>query len=50
MPERNMSKAKFGAIACGARRMTGDELIAFCRATETNPNYFFDVVTEQDSA
>ncbi len=39
-PDLNMSKAKFSAIVCGERKMTGDELIAFCVATGTNPDYF----------
>ena len=39
-PDLNMSKAKFSAIVCGDRKMTGDELIAFCIATDTNPDYF----------
>lgn len=47
-PTLKMSKAKFSAIVCGGRRMTADELIAFCVATETNPNYFRDVA--QDTA
>lgn len=47
-PTLNMNKAKFSAIVCGGRRMTADELVAFCVATETNPNYFRDAA--QDSA
>lgn len=39
-PDLNMSKAKFSAIVCGYRKMTGDELIAFFVATGTNPDYF----------
>lgn len=39
-PNLGMSKAKFSAIVCGGRKMTGDELIAFCMATNTNPDYF----------
>lgn len=52
-PDLNMSAVKFSAIVCGGRRMTGDELIAFCKATETSPEYFFDAAaldTGQDSA
>ncbi len=45
-PTLKMSKAKFSAIVCGGRRMTADELIAFCVATETNPNYFRDVARD----
>lgn len=39
-PNLNMSKAKFSAIVCGERAMKGNELIAFCVATGTNPDYF----------
>lgn len=42
VPGLKMSTTKFSAIICGGRRMTGDELIAFCKATETSPDYFFD--------
>lgn len=35
-----MNRSKFSAIVCGSRKMTGDELLAFCMATETNPDYF----------
>lgn len=48
VPGLNMSKTKFSAIVCGGRKMTGDELVAFCMATETNPNYFCE--SAQDSA
>lgn len=48
-PHINMSKAKFSAIVCGTRKMTGDELIAFCVATGTSPDYFVGVAA-QDSA
>ena len=34
-PYLNMNPVKFSAIVCGSRKMTGDELIAFCRATDT---------------
>lgn len=39
-PSLNMSGAKFSAIVCGRRRMTGNELIAFCAATHTDPDDF----------
>lgn len=48
-PNLGMSKAKFSAIVCGGRKMTGDELIAFCMATNTNPDYFC-VAAARDSA
>lgn len=47
-PELNMSKTKFSAIICGGRKMSGDELIAFCVATGTDPNYFCEAA--QDTA
>lgn len=39
-PSLNMSPVKFSAIVCGGRKMTGDELIAFCMATNVSPDYF----------
>lgn len=39
-PKLEMNKTKFSAIVCGNRKMTGDELLAFCRATQTNPDVF----------
>lgn len=42
MPELNMSKTKFSAIVCGGRKMTGDELMVFCLATGTSPDYFYN--------
>lgn len=42
-PVIKMDRSKFSAIVCGSRKMTGDELIAFCKATGTNPDKFLDV-------
>lgn len=39
-PKLNMTRAKFSAIVCGGRKMTGDERIVFCMAIKTNPDYF----------
>lgn len=39
-PSLGMNRNKLSAIVCGTRKMTGDELLAFCMATETNPDYF----------
>lgn len=39
-PSLGMNRNKLSAIVCGSRKMTGDELLAFCMATETNPDYF----------
>lgn len=47
-PTLGMSRVKLSAIVCGGRKMTGDELIAFCMATNTCPDYFFNAA--QDSA
>lgn len=43
----NMDKSKFSAIINGRRNVTGDELIAFCKALEVDPNEFFE---EQEEA
>lgn len=40
-PDLKMNRNKFSAIVCGNRRMTGDELLAFCKATEINPDDLF---------
>lgn len=39
-PELQMNRNKFSSIVCGSRKMTGDELIAFCKATTTDPDAF----------
>lgn len=39
-PALGMNRSKLSAIVCGNRRMTGDELLAFCMATDTDPDYF----------
>lgn len=39
-PELEMDKSKFSAIIVGKRRMTGDELLAFCMALEVSPDEF----------
>lgn len=43
---RQTGVARVTRIVCGGRRMTADELIAFCVATETNPDYFRDVARD----
>ena len=43
-PSLDMDRSKFSAIITGNRKMTGDELLAFCMALEISP----DVFTEQD--
>ena len=39
-PSLGMNHNKLSAIVCGSRKMTGDELLAFCMATETKPDCF----------
>ena len=39
-PELNMDKNKFSAITNQKRKMSGDELLAFCMALEVNPDNF----------
>lgn len=38
----DMNKVKFSAIVCGTRKMSGEELLAFCKALKINPNIFLD--------
>lgn len=39
-PELAMNRSKFSCIITGKRKMTGDELLTFCQATEVNPDEF----------
>ncbi len=39
-PEMGMNRSKFSAIVTGKRRMSGDELLAFCQALEITPDEF----------
>lgn len=39
-PRLNMEKSKFSALINGKRKMSGDELIAFCQALEVTPDEF----------
>ena len=39
-----MDKNKISGIVAGSRKMTGDELLAFCMALEVSP----DIFTEED--
>ena len=43
-PSLDMDRSKFSAIITGNRKMTGDELLAFCMELEISP----DVFTEQE--
>ena len=39
-PELEMDKNKLSTILLGKRKMSGDELIAFCKALEISPDEF----------
>lgn len=39
-PELKMNAAKFSAIMTGRRKVTGEEMIAFCKALRKNPEIF----------
>lgn len=39
-PNLNLDSAKFSAMINGQRKMTGDELIAFCNVLEVSPDEF----------
>ena len=39
-PEIDMDKTKFSAIITGRRKMSGDELLVFCKALEITPDEF----------
>lgn len=43
-PSLEMDRTKFSAIVTGNRKMTGDELLAFCMALEISP----DIFTEEE--
>ena len=39
-PEIKMTNVKLSAIVTGRRTMSGDEMLAFCRAMRTSPDVF----------
>ncbi len=39
-PELCMDSVKFSSMTTGRRKMSGDELIAFCKALEITPDEF----------
>lgn len=41
-PQLKIDRVKFSAIVCGIRRMTGDELLAFCKAFKISPDVFLE--------
>ena len=48
-PSIQMNRNKFSNIVRGTRKMTGDELLIFCKATNTDPDVFFDIATSDES-
>lgn len=42
-PTLAMDRSKFSCITTGRRKMTGDELLTFCQATEVSPDEFLPV-------
>lgn len=42
LPELNMDRVKFSAVVCGVRKMTADELLAFCKAMRKSPDIFLE--------
>lgn len=45
-PEIDMNRNKFSAIVTGKRKMTGDELLVFCKALEITPDEFLHPQTQ----
>lgn len=39
-PDLQLNNAKFSALLSGQRKMTGDELIAFCKVLDVSPDEF----------
>lgn len=39
-PALKMDRSKFSSITTGKRKMSGDELLAFCKAVEVSPDEF----------
>ncbi len=39
-PKVDMDRKKFSAIITGKRKMSGDELLVFCKALEVTPDEF----------
>lgn len=46
-PSLEMTPNKFSAIVHGSRKIAGDELLAFCMATDTNQDYFCKAIHPQ---
>lgn len=49
-PDLHMNRSKFSAIVRGNRKMTGDELIAFCKAAEIDPDIFLEPKDEKPAS
>ena len=45
-PDIAMDRSKFSAIATGKRKMSGDELLIFCKALEVSPDRFLKTEME----
>ena len=42
-PEIKMTNVKLSAIVTGKRAMSGDEMLAFCRAMKKSPDVFLGI-------
>lgn len=49
-PSLNMDRSKFSAIVRGGRKMTGDELLIFCKALGESPDSFYKIATDSDTS
>lgn len=41
-PDIKMTNVKLSAIVTGRREMSGDEMLAFCKAMKVNPDVFLN--------
>lgn len=46
-PQLEMDLVKFNSIVMGRRKMSGDELLAFCMAMEITPDEFLPLTTDR---
>ena len=49
-PSLEMTRNKLSTIICGSRKMTADELLAFCKATGTTLEFFYQDKEEEPCA
>lgn len=47
-PTLGMTCSKLSSIVCGSRKMSADELLAFCKATQTSPDCFLQMSLLRD--